>query len=189
MLGVILCGGNSSRMGNDKGLLLAQEKTWAQSAQEKFRSLPTVLSINSKQEHNYKSIFPKEQLITDDQTLSLAGPLLGILSVHKRYASEDLLILACDLPLIDQEVLETLQKEYRNNGGYEAYVFNVENQTEPLCGIYTHKGLDKILTLYESKNLERYSVMYALEQLQTRYIAAPTTWKSYFKNFNSPTDL
>lgn len=190
MLGVILCGGNSSRMGDDKGLLLSNKKTWAQWAHEKLAllTLPTVLSIKSKQEPLYKLIFSEEHLVIDDH-LSLAGPLLGVLSVHKRFASEDLMILACDLPLINQKVLETLWYEYKNNRDYEVYVFKFENQTEPLCGIYTHKGLAKILSAYSSKNLERYSMMYVLEQLQTKYIAAPETWKPYFKNFNSPTDL
>ncbi len=190
MLGVILCGGNSYRMGNDKGLLLSNEKTWAQSAQEKLAllPLPTVVSINPKQESEYKSIFSAEQLVTDDQ-LSLAGPLLGVLSVHKRFATEDLMILACDLPLINQEVLETLREAYKNNGDYEAYVYKFNNQTEPLCGIYTHKGLAKILAAYTSQNIERYSMVYNLGRLQTLYIPAQETWKPYFKNFNSPTDL
>jgi molybdopterin-guanine dinucleotide biosynthesis protein A len=36
MLGVVLCGGNSSRMRNDKELLLVDNKNWVKAAQEKL---------------------------------------------------------------------------------------------------------------------------------------------------------
>ena len=39
MLGIVLCGGNSSRMGSDKGLLNLQAKTWAQTSIDKFASI------------------------------------------------------------------------------------------------------------------------------------------------------
>jgi molybdopterin-guanine dinucleotide biosynthesis protein A len=106
-------------MGDDKGLLLSNKKTWVQLAQEKLAllPLPTAVSINSEQEPDYKLIFSEGQLVIDDH-LSVADPLLGVLSVHKRFASQDLMILACDLPLINQEILETLHHEYKSNGGY-----------------------------------------------------------------------
>jgi molybdopterin-guanine dinucleotide biosynthesis protein A len=36
MLGIILCGGQSLRMGRDKGLLKLEAKTWAQTAIDKM---------------------------------------------------------------------------------------------------------------------------------------------------------
>src|SRR6185436_20377186 len=98
MLGVILCGGQSSRMGSDKGLLIINEKTWTQIAIEKLASLdiPVKISVNSNQYSAYQSKFSSIELIVDDASLPVKGPLTAVLSCHLKYPSEDLFILACD---------------------------------------------------------------------------------------------
>src|SRR6202012_3284429 len=100
MLGVVLCGGQSSRMGQDKGLIATQTTNWAGLALEKLSSLniPVVLSVNNRQKTSYQAIFSDKLLIADNPELSLKGPLAGILSIHLQYPTEDLFILACDLP-------------------------------------------------------------------------------------------
>ena len=51
MLGVVLCGGQSSRMGTDKGLIKLNANTWAQAAVDKMLllKLKVVLSVNATQ--------------------------------------------------------------------------------------------------------------------------------------------
>src|SRR6187402_3950217 len=110
MLGVVLCGGQSSRMGSDKGLLMLNDKTWTQKAIDTLNNfqIPIVISVNKNQHQDYSSIFPADILIPDDPSLHLHGPLCGLLSVHLKYSEEDLLILACDMPLIDAELVKQL---------------------------------------------------------------------------------
>jgi molybdopterin-guanine dinucleotide biosynthesis protein A len=191
MLGVILCGGKSSRMGDDKGLLLFKSETWAQLAYEKvcLFNLKTVLSINSDQFQDYSSIFLKKQLIPDNTGLNIAGPLLGVVSVHCRFPEEDLLVLACDLPKMKSVVLKELLSQYKKNDGYEAIAFKFGKQTEPLCSIYAAKGLAKILALHNNKSLIKYSMVHVLETLQTKYIVPQESWNSFFRNMNSFSDL
>jgi molybdenum cofactor guanylyltransferase len=55
------------------------------------------------------------------------------------------MVLACDLPNMNQSVLEKLQEEHLKNSDSDAFVFKFAEQVEPLCGIYTSKGLAKIL--------------------------------------------
>ena len=71
MFGLILCGGKSSRMGTDKGLLKLEAKTWAQTAVDKFAELniPVKLSVNKEQYAEYSSVFPIADLIIDDESL------------------------------------------------------------------------------------------------------------------------
>src|SRR5688500_7290332 len=103
MLGIILCGGQSSRMGSDKGLLTMNEKTWAQTSIEKLAllNIPVKISINNKQHPAYASEFSSDDLIVDEPSLAVKGPLLAVLSCHMKHPTEDLFILACDMPLME----------------------------------------------------------------------------------------
>jgi len=116
MLGIILCGGQSSRMGSDKGLLKLEANTWAQTAIDKMADLdiPVKISVNNKQYPGYAAVFGETNLITDDTTLQLRGPLLGVLSCHLKYPSEDLFVLACDMPLMEQSLLNKLYIQYQD---------------------------------------------------------------------------
>ena len=191
MLGVILCGGQSSRMGEDKGLYRFKGEAWAQLAFKKVSGLDlkTVLSINSNQLQDYNSIFLNDELIPDHPGLNIAGPLLGIISVHRRFPVEDFLVLACDLPNMKSDVLGELLNQYKNNDGDEVITFKVGEQIEPLCSIYTAKGLAKILALHDKRTLVRQSMIHVLETLRTKYLVPNESWKPFFKNMNSRLDL
>ncbi|GGH03134.1 NTP transferase domain-containing protein [Pedobacter zeae] len=46
MLGIVLCGGQSLRMGTDKGLLIHQDKLWAQVAADKLSVLDLLVNFS-----------------------------------------------------------------------------------------------------------------------------------------------
>lgn len=191
MLGVILCGGKSTRMGSDKGLLELHANTWAKTAADKITELqlPIVLSVNSTQYPEYADIFPAEQLIKDNDTLKLKGPLCGVLSVHLQYPNEDLLILACDMPLMETELLKELLKHYQQNNNPDAFVYSSDSEPEPLCGIYTAKGLTHIINLYKADQLPKHSMKYMLEHITTQLLPIAEDQKKYFRNFNAHAEL
>ena len=192
MKGVILCGGQSSRMKKDKGLLPFKGKTWAQLAEEKLSALDLtpVFSINPSQHTTYRTNFKSAQLISDSPELEgTAGPLLGILSVHLSVPSENLLVLACDMLKMEVVVLRELMHQFKANPTIEAICFKCENQIEPLCAIYSASGLAKLTDMHKRKRLRKNSMMHVLEILDVRYIIAENNWGPYFKNFNSVADL
>ncbi|HEX5154803.1 MAG TPA: molybdenum cofactor guanylyltransferase [Parafilimonas sp.] len=188
--GVVLCGGNSTRMGSDKGLLQQASQTWAQIAFDKLYALdiPVVVSINHTQFETYRIIFSEELLITDNDAYDINGPLKGILSVHKQHPKSDLLVLAVDMVNMNEDLLHQLYL-YSIQISTETIVFKHEHQIEPLCGIYRAKALDKIVELYEKGELKKHSLHFTLEQLQTVYIDVSTQQKNKFANFNSKSDL
>lgn len=188
MIGVVMCGGQSTRMGNDKGLLLSGNKTWAQIAKEKVETLtlPVVMSINSAQIEKYQAVFKKDELIVD--AVDMASPLRGILSVHLRFPIEDILVLACDMPAMHMLVLNRLLKYYQKNT-HEAVAFKNGTRIEPMCAVYSSRGLSKILSLYKSNSLSKPSLMHVLEILHADFLVAEESWQPYFRNFNSPEDL
>jgi molybdenum cofactor guanylyltransferase len=198
MLGVILCGGQSSRMGTDKGLLktsvqesyVNEANTWAQTAVDKMAALaiPVVLSVNITQLPDYARIFSASQLITDNSSLTIKGPLAGLLSVHVQYPAQDLLLLACDMPLMETDLLKELIAHYTTTTA-DAFVFINDGEPEPLCGIYTAKALAAIYQLYLSAQLTRHSMKFFLDQTNTLKLPIAEDKKKCFRNFNAHAEL
>lgn len=191
MLGVILCGGKSTRMGADKGLLKLNTDTWAKAAAAKMieLNLPVYFSVNAIQYSEYAAIFPAEQLIKDNDTLQIRGPLLGILSVHLQYPGEDLFVLACDMPLMETALLKDLLIRYNQNSNADAFIYSNDGEPEPLCGIYKAIGLARIIYLYNSNQLPKHSMKYMLEHISTELIPIREDQKKYFQNFNAHAEL
>lgn len=190
MLGVVLCGGQSSRMGTDKGLIKLEAKTWAQTALDKLTALqlPVVLSVNALQYETYPAVFPAEQLVKDDDELDIHGPLAGVLSVHKCYPQEDLLVLACDILLMESAVLEQLMTASKAENK-DAYVFTNQGEPEPLCAIYTAKALAATLQRYHNNELTKHSMKFMLEHLSVLFIPLQPGQEKYFRNFNAHAEL
>ncbi len=191
MLGIVLCGGNSSRMGSDKGLLNLEAKTWTQTCIDKLATLqiPVKLSVNKAQLSVYAPEFSSPDLIVDDQSLSIKGPLLGVLSCHLKYPAEDLFILACDMPLMEVPLLHELNALCQQHPSANAFVFTNVDEPEPLCGIYRASGLSFILELQQSGRLAKHSMKNMLDQLEVMSIALPDDQKKSFRNFNSLAEL
>ena len=191
MTGIILCGGQSSRMGSDKGLLKLEANTWAQTAIDKMAvlNIPVKISVNSKQYPDYAAVFHATDLITDDASLQVRGPLLGVLSSHLQYPTEDLFILACDMPLMEPSLLNNLYKQYQQEPSAHAYVFSNDGEPEPLCGIYSAKGLSIILTMLREGQLIKHSMKFMLDHITVNTIAVEDEQKIYFRNFNAHAEL
>ena len=191
MIGVVLCGGQSTRMGTDKGLLKANANTWAEAAVNKLKalSIDIKISVNTKQFAGYSNVFPADILIADNDSLKIKGPLCGILSVHIQHPSQDLLVLACDMPLMETEILEELLPYYRLHSDAEAFVFTNDGEPEPLCGIYKAKGLIHIHHLYKTGHLPKYSMKNVLESIPTFLISPSPDKKKFFSNFNTHAEL
>jgi molybdenum cofactor guanylyltransferase len=191
MLGIVLCGGQSTRMGTDKGLIVNEARTWAQSAVDKLSTLhlPVKISVNEKQYNDYCKVFAADDLVTDATSLAVGGPLLGVLSAHLKHPTSDLFLLACDMLLMDAILLKELYNTAVQQKNYEAYVFSNNNEAEPLCGIYTAVGLSKIIAALKNHQLQKHSMKFALNMLTTFSTPLQETQKKYFRNFNAHAEL
>jgi len=190
IIGVVLCGGKSSRMGSDKGLMITHETYWAKEAAAKmnFLNCEIYFSVNEIQLEQYAVAIAKDNLITDNEALQTGGPLKGLLSAHERFSSADILLLACDMPLIKTAVLEFLHHQYLQTE-YDAYVFGEPECAEPLAGIYKNSALAHIHELLLTGRLQRFSMQHVLSLLHTKYNSIPEQWKDAFLNVNSIEEL
>ena len=195
LIGVVLCGGKSSRMGSDKGLLKLNDKTWAELAVKKMEQLriPVYVSINETQVTDYTKIFEKEKLIVDN--VSIEGPLRGLISCWNKFRDADIFVVACDLLDLQFSTLLRLYEEYHDFRNMPAkrqkqfFVYENNNHVEPMCAIFTTIGLFKIARLVEKGKLSDHSMRYVLTIADTHAILMPEDLKMEFRNYNTSVDL
>ncbi|HWK06014.1 MAG TPA: molybdenum cofactor guanylyltransferase [Puia sp.] len=193
LLGVVLCGGESRRMGKDKGLLPVGNTIWALSAAGKLTpfGIPLIFSINERQVENYSACIPRDQLVIDivekrDALAGLAdvrGPLKGLLSVHRRFPGSSLLLLACDMLHLDEHTIQKIITAYREESGYDFYVYQDLQFAQPFCGIYTSQGLDKADVLALHSGSHDFSLQSLLNKANTRRLTIDRP--EAFRNYNS----
>lgn len=190
MKGLLLCGGKSTRMGNDKGTMTYHSLSWAQHLAVLLQQFceEVFVSINELQHEKYAPLFSEKNLIKDNKSLQVNGPLLGIISAHLQYPNENLLVLACDMIDMNEEVLCFLLQQFENNKK-EATVFSNDTQIEPLCGIYTSGALENLYQKIIQQKLIKHSMHFALMQLNTHYIPMPESFAKAFTNYNTPQDF
>lgn len=183
ILGVVLCGGESKRMGSDKGLLLHGDKPWAELVSQKLKALniPVAVSINAGQQEAYGKIFSLQDLIVD--ALPMHGPLNGLLTVHKQFPSKDVLLMACDIIDMQAGVLQQLIDSYEKHEDADFFAFEEDNFFQPLCAIYKAKALDEIYQQLTDGSLANYSFQYILNSRNTHRLKSFP--KEAFTNYNT----
>lgn len=188
MLGLVLCGGQSTRMGSDKGMMRHKTNLWAQIAIDKLERLnmKALLSVNASQIRIYREHFSEKQLIEDNLNIPAKGPLLGILTAHLLFPKEDLMIFACDMLGMETEILRKLIERQEEQPEYDAYLFVNKSQREPLSTILTSNALNKIygMVLKGQENIN--SLKFALNRLN---VCESHEESKYFSNFNAHEDL
>ncbi|WP_394208501.1 molybdenum cofactor guanylyltransferase MobA [Pseudomonas putida] len=106
---LILAGGRGQRMGGrDKGLVAWQGEPLVAHLQRVVRPLSDdlVISCNRNQEA-YRTY--ADQLVGDAEA-DFPGPLAGVIAGLKVARHEWMVVLACDAPLVDRDLIEALSR-------------------------------------------------------------------------------
>ncbi|WP_411030780.1 NTP transferase domain-containing protein [Spongiimicrobium sp. 3-5] len=138
--GLVLSGGKSTRMGTDKGAIMyhgipQREHLYKLLAQVCDK---TFLSIREDQQGE----LPKDMEYIVDRN-EYKGPYNGLLSAHKQHPHVAWLVLACDLPLMDENALAQLLRARDNSKLATAFALRADPLPEPLCAIWEAKGLQR----------------------------------------------
>jgi molybdenum cofactor guanylyltransferase len=184
LLGVVMCGGLSTRMGRDKGLIMKKGKTWSEIAYKNLASLqiPVYVSVNEFQLSSYNKIFGLNNLVVDDNELN--GPLKGLMAVHRKFPEKDLFILASDMTDMNTSLLQELSLSYLINVNFDFHVFKNDTELEPLCAIYKAEALDRIRKTYLANQLHKHSMKYILSLGTICTIPLTIDKKACFANYN-----
>lgn len=175
----ILCGGKSSRMQSEKGLVLFQGKPFIEHIIE--AALPisnTIQLVTNTEDYDYLP-FQKIKDIELDK-----GPIGGIYSALVHSDAELNLILSCDIPLIRTDLLSDLIVKHQSD--FEVSVFSEANKIHPLIGIYSKKLIPILKKAIEENDLK---MMRLLEKVHHQIIEVAGERSRQFKNVNSLAEL
>lgn len=181
MTGVILSGGQSKRMGQNKALMPFGNSTLIQHVLTAMTS------------------FTEEQIIIGDPTIyghlgtvyadihPGKGPLAGLHSALTYSTSDLIFAVGCDMPNINGTVFEFLANEVDER--HVAFVPKHDDMIEPLCAIYHKDCLDAFARCLDKGILK---MSEALEVVRTKFVpVGPGTGLEdlgVFKNLNTPQD-
>tara|TARA_R110002051_G_scaffold8755_1_gene35972 strand:- start:71637 stop:72230 length:594 start_codon:yes stop_codon:yes gene_type:complete len=149
LYGLVLSGGKSTRMGEDKGLITYHNLPQREHLYHLLNEVcdKTFLSIRKDQESEISNSF--ETIIDNDE---FRGPYNGLVSAHKAHPEAAWLVLACDLPLMDKKALQELIAE-RNSDKIASAFADLDNPLpEPLCAIWEPEALEQSVAYLEAGN-------------------------------------
>lgn len=173
MKAIILAGGKSSRMGQDKASMILGGKTMIQHVIDKLSFVFDEIFISGNH-----SNYPNSKGIIKDVTTQ-KGPIGGICSALE-FCQEDIFVCSCDMPFVSSDLIKKiLQKKIENR----INVVRFGEKIYPVLGIYPFSILNDLMKTIESGNLRMTSF---LEQQNAHYIIFDEGFEHQFLNINTP---
>ena len=179
---LILSGGKSSRMGQDKALMEVDGKTMVEKAVEFWReTLPQAKIYLSVGAPEHFDALPEGVIPVYDRVLG-KGPLEGLRSAFLETGEELFIVSAVDMPLLKKEAYDLLNK--KRHHCEDICIFKGKDGMEPLFGFYRSSCLPKMEELL-GQDERRMSAL--INASKTTFVSLPdATWVT---NVNTPEDM
>jgi len=195
---IILCGGQSRRMGRDKGSMIIQDKPMIKHILSTLNHQidEAVIVLNDKtriakysefidtQEYEYPIIFCEDKIKNKGP---MPGIMTGLSNINGNYA----LVLPCDSPYVSKNYIQTIFSEI--DECYQAIVpyHDDENKlktSEPLHSIYNKDIIPEIEKLVKNDVLH---IKGLIEKINTKFVLIDNKKieKKEFRNLNRPEDI
>ncbi|MGB1103039.1 MAG: molybdenum cofactor guanylyltransferase [Crocinitomicaceae bacterium] len=178
IIAIILAGGKSSRMGQDKGLMRYHGKSMILHIIEAVKESVDAIYISTSNA-DYKKFGYK--LISDDNPDK--GPLGGIVSVMDKIKADEYIILSCDVPHIERDYLNELVLAAKD---YDVTLTIKDDRIHPLIAVYNQSALNH---LKEQLALDNLKMTTAIEGLKINYHLAKKWPVQLVKNINTKKDI
>ena len=183
---IILAGGQGRRLGGvDKARLQIGEKTIIEGQLGVLCESFEGVIISSGAVGRY--VYPGVKEVVDEQ--GGCGPVMGLYCGLKASEFERSFVTGCDMPYLNEEVIELLVEESR--GDAEVVVAIVNGERQPLTAVYHRRALEKI---GEYLGRGEYKFMSLLSELDVKEIEEDRIRKidgdlKSFYNINTVEDL
>lgn len=138
--GLVLTGGDSVRMGEDKALLDAGGEPQLQATLRLLQKHVRPCFVSLRAEQRAEPLRSGMHQIVDG--IAGVGPAAGLLAAHAAYPQAAWLVVACDLPLLNDAVLEALIRARDGRHAAIGYRSGHDDLPEPLCTLWEPAALD-----------------------------------------------
>lgn len=143
---LVLAGGKSRRMGQDKALLMLAGQPLIWHVWNTAQAVTPAVWVVTPRIEQYRAYLPETaQWISEvppPPTAPAPGPLVAFAEALAQLKADWILLLPCDLPALRAEVLNQWQQHLSTlPSEILAYVPRTPNGWEPLCGFYRQTSL------------------------------------------------
>ncbi len=176
--GVILAGGRSLRMGQDKGLVKVNSQPLFEHIAARLAPQVGQILISANQNQH---IYGENYQIIGDVTSDYAGPLAGMLAALQASSTEWTVFVPCDVPDFPDNLLDRLWNEKGSSAA--AYAEDGDRAHPTLCLL--HKRL--ITPLSDYLNAGERKLMLFFEQQRAQKVRFKDS--AAFANLNTPQDV
>ena len=174
---IIMAGGKSSRMGQDKSMLPINGVPAIKHVLDQLAPYfdEILISSNNRAEHSFDGV-----KVVADEAMG-AGPLVGIASALRISQNEINFVVACDIPEVD---IATTGRLISESDGFDAVIPQTgASRYEPLFAVYKKSVLVEVDKAIASK---KFRVIDALENCKVNYIDLGGDLE--FRNLNTMND-
>lgn len=185
---IVLAGGQSSRMGQDKALIAIDGVPLLQRVCQVALACCPAVYIVTPWVDRYQSLLPDCHLLREvvlPGETEPHGPLVGFAQGLAQVPTDWVLLLACDLPRLQVSVIQTWMAELpRVPDATMALLYRSPKAWDPLCGFYRRRCLPA-LNHYISQGGRSFQGWLATQQIQE----LPLVNSGMLFNCNTPEDL
>lgn len=175
--GLLLVGGKSTRMGKDKSeLVLRDGLSQRERGTQLLESVCDQVFISTREDAG------EENTIAD--AFGSIGPLGAIASAQQAYPDASWLVLACDLPLLEQNHLQLLTEGRDDQSSATYFTSSTDDFPEPLCAIWEPCTATAVKAAVDAGKRCPRSL---LKQLHGKPLPSPGFWT--LANTNTEADL
>jgi len=181
LYGLVLAGGRSRRMGRDKAALSYHQRNQTAYLSNLLKKFCQETFISCRKEQAREKHLIDEQQI-HDQFADL-GPMGGILSAFKTHPHASWLVIACDLPFVDEAMLQQLIKQRHPFKVATCFKNSEQGWPAPLCTVYEPKAYARLLQFFaQGYHCPRKMLM------NSAIFEIPCATENGLKNANTPAD-
>jgi len=170
LIGLVVCGGQSIRMGKDKSLL--NYHGMPQHAYVRGLLLSVCDSVWISCNPNQVAALHVPAILPDADNYEGIGPMAALLTAFDKFPGASFLVAGCDYPFVDKSHLARLV-EYRSPSKQAVCFRNPDTGfDEPLLALYEN-GIHSLLTTRFIQ--KKYSLRYLLGDANTEVILPPSS--------------